>query len=233
MAPVFIRPPYIPKGKPIDGIILLDSFGMAGQMEKKGPKSMYTQDALQYVYWRTGLYCLGIQHNGAGYANLLEAAYVMRRKLKTDQGGMKVSFCVIISMGNDIYKYTRVVDEGIDLGLPERIASGMEKVHQYSQEYLANATLIVYGGASKTWNYNGIQAERYDSYVESTIMKILQYANVIQGLSLGRLDTVDSIGHVNVSSLKHVVNTFVLWVLLAAGLPLGEALYYAPVQSKL
>ena len=233
MAPVFVRPPYVPKGRPIDGIFLLDSFGMAGSVDKKGWKTMYTQEALQYVYWRTGLHCVAIQRNGAGYVNLLEAAYVMRRKLDTAQAGQKVSFCVIISMGNDIYKYARMVDEGIDLGLLERVASGMEKVNQYCREYLANSTLIVYGGTSKTWKYNGIMAWLYDLYVNKVVMEINKYADAIKGSSLGVLDTVDNIGHVDVSSLGIIVNSFVLWALLAKGVPWGGDLYAPHVKSKL
>ena len=233
MAPVFVRPPYVPKERPIDGIFLLDSFGMAGSMAWKGWKTMYTQEALQYVYWRAGLHCVAIQHNGAGYVKLLEAAYVMRRELDTAQAGQRVSFCVIVSMGNDIYKSARMMDEGIDLGLLERVASGMKEVDQYCREYLATSTLIVYGGTSKTWKYDGIMAWLYDQYVTKIIMEISKYGDAIKGSSLGVLDTIDNVGHVDVSSLGIIVNTFVFWALLAQGVPWGGDLYAPHAKSKL
>ena len=229
---VFVHPPYVPEKKPIDGIFLLDSFGMAGSVAWKKWKTMYTKEALQYVYWRAGIHCVAVQHNGAGYVELLEAAYVMSRRLNTAQAG-KVSFCVIVSMGNDIYKHARMVDSGIDLGLIERVASGMEKVNQYCREYLATSTLIVYGGASKTWRYDGIMAWLYDQYVNKIVKKINNHGDAIRGSSLGVLDVIDDVGHVDVSSLRIIVNTFVFWALLARGVPWGGDLYAPHAKSKL
>ena len=239
MAPVGVRPPYVPKERPIDGIFLLDSFGMAGSMGEEW-LTMYTQHALQYIYWRAGLHCVAVQQNGAGYVGLLEAAYVMRHELDTAQAGQRVSFCVIISMGNDIYESARMMSEGMNLGLPgtdlglvERVASGMQEVDQYCREYLATSTLIVYGGASKTWRYDGILAWLYDQYVDKIIKKIRNHGDAIRGSSLGVLDTIDNIGHVDVSSLGIIVNTFVFWALLARGVPWGGDLYAAHAKSKL
>jgi hypothetical protein len=231
MDPVFVRPRYVSKGREIDGVFLMDSFGMAGGSEVSWKKEMYTQDALQYLYWKTGLHCVAVQRNGAGYAQLLEAAYLMRRRL----GVTKVQFCVIISMGNDVYGYAsdEKQDEGIDDLVAGRVASGMVEVQRYSQKYLANSSLIVYGGASKTWKYIGLMASKYDQYVNNIVMEIRKYADAIKGLSLGVLDTVDKIGHVNISSLGIVVHSFVSWALMAKGLPWGGALYAPDVKSKL
>jgi len=133
------------------------------------------------------------------------AAYDAHRKL-TSWGMQKVSFCLLVDTGGRNIEYV------------ERNTSSIERVYRYSNEYLANATLVVFGGPGETWGYPGILAETYDRYVDQTIKEISEYADVIKGLCVRDLDKVEDDGQAEVSNPESVVSTFVSWVSLADSL---------------
>jgi hypothetical protein len=217
MVPVYVFPRNVPEATAIDGIILLDSLAFNGSLSNISSKSdMYLESALECVYARTKLRCMGVLHDGAEY-DLLDAAYDARRKLDS-MGINEVSFCVIIDTGGIIFEYVERQDDvrDRDRWLPADAASGMEKVYRYSRKYLANTTLVVYGGPGVTWKYPGAWAEAYDWYVNKTIQEIKKFANVVQGLCLRDLDEVDDDDEADVSRSGSVVGTFVSWVSLAA-----------------
>ena len=68
---------------------------------------------------------------------------------------------------------------------------------------------------------------------DKIIKKIRNHGDAIRGSSLGVLDTIDNIGHVDVSSLGIIVNAFVFWAFLARGVPWGGDLYAPHAKSKL
>ena len=51
----------------------------------------------------------------------------------------------------------------------------------------------------------------------------LREVDCIAGIHLGPLRTIDRIGHVHAESLNVVVNAYVLWARLAAGMPLKDS----------
>ena len=130
-------------------------------------------------------------------------------------------FCVIISMGKDVYKLAkdkpRVYkdDEAI-----ATIATGMQDVCRYCQAFLDRECLVVYGGTQEVWGYEQKFGEIYDEYVDAVVKKLRDGGtNVIKGIHLGQLQTVDRIGHVHVKSLEAVFNMYALWARIAGGRP--------------
>ena len=85
----------------VDGVFMVDSFGQVGK-----PSYTYIRDMLQYVWWRHNLACVELQHNGAGYKELVDGAAASASELKA-LGFGAVSFAVVISMGNDVYSLAR------------------------------------------------------------------------------------------------------------------------------
>ena len=58
----------------------------------------------------------------------------------------------------------------------------------------------------------------YDEYVDAVVRKLrLNGTEVVKGIHLGKLQTVDRIGHVHESSLEQVARMWVLWANMAAG----------------
>ena len=201
-----IHQPWGLTNETIDGIFLLDSFG---QTKWKDAKYSYVAQALQYVWWQTGHVCIAIQANGAGYATLLLSAQLARGFIKKRQASYEVRFAVIISMGNDVY--------GMRTCVASAIAHGMAEVCNCVQEYTASRALVIYGGSSHVWGYEGTFAETYDDNVDAVI-KILRdkYETLaIKGTRLGALQTTDRIGHVHIAALPAVVNMYCKWARLA------------------
>jgi hypothetical protein len=243
MAPWFLKPRYTAIHKRVDGVFIVDSFGMTGDNSNL-PTETYVSDALQYIHWRTGMLCVACQCNGAGYTELDRAARMIRDGLDDLKIG-HVSFCVIISMGNDIYSrawYDRH-KRAHDTQLADSVANGMTRVFVYSKEFLSKNTLVVYGGTSEVWGYDravvaGIEhvwfGVKYNQYVKEVLKQLrLRGVDCIAGIRLGPVRTIDRIGHIHAESLNVVVNAYVLWARLAAGMPLRDSESATYPKSKL
>ena len=206
-----IHKPWYLNREPVEGIFLLDSFG---QTEWHGRRYSYIKDALQYVWWRTGLVCIAVQANGAGYRDLLNAAKKADNFI-TERGGIAPQFAVIISMGNDVY--------GKADCNPESIAKGMAEVCKKFEKGIPN--LVVYGGSSLTWGYTGEFAEMYDSNVQAVIWHMQQEydALAIKGIGLGALKVTDRIGHVHADALPAVVRMYAAWASLAKAMARNQS----------
>ena len=236
MAPRFLTPRYSTIPRRVDGVFIMDSFGKTGGSNWA---QTYVPDALQYIRWRTGMSCVACQYNGAGYIGLYEAARMMRdalNELKIEH----VSFCVIISMGNDIYSRAWYDRHGTapNTQLAESVANGMTQVFMYSKEFLSNGTLIVYGGTSEVWGYDTSIVSsfgvKYDQYAKEVLKQLrLREVDCIAGIHLGPLRTIDRVGHVHAESLNVVVNAYILWARLAAGMPLKDPPSTTYPKSKL
>ena len=228
MAPWFHRPQYKSIDRKPDGVFILDSFGMTGLDSIR--MRTYIPSALEYVYLRTGNLCVAAQcgegYEDDGYAELFDGATLMAMMMVMYDGDCSNSayedmFCVIISMGKDVYKLAkdkaRVYkdDEAV-----ATIATGMQDVCRYCQEFIARECLVVYGGTQEVWGYEQKFGEIYDEYVDAVVKKLRDGGtNVIKGIHLGQLQTVDRIGHVHVKSLEAVFDMYALWACIARGRP--------------
>ena len=208
-----IHKPWYLNHEPIEGIFLLDSFG---QTQWNGRKYSYIKDALQYVWWRTGLVCIAVQANGAGYVELQIAAEQAHNFLK-ERGSITPHFTVIISMGNDVYGKANCN--------PESIAKGMAEVCKKFEKNTSIPNLVVYGGSSRTWGYTGEFAEMYDSNVQAVIWHMQQEydALAIKGIGLGALKVTDRIGHVHADALPAVVRMYAAWASLAKAMARNQS----------
>ena len=229
MTPWFLRPLYKSVDRKPDGVFILDSFGMTG-LDRIRMRT-YIPSALEYVYLRTGMLCVAAQcgegYEGDGYAELFDGAKMMVDTMYDDTFYRKVvsaggdysnsayedMFCVIISMGKDVYKLakdkTRVYkdDEAI-----VTIATGMQDVCRYCQAFIARECLVVYGGTQEVWGYEQKFGEIYYEYVDAVVKKLRDGGtNVFNGIHLGQLQTVEGIGHVHDKSLEAVFSMYALW----------------------
>jgi len=226
MAPWFHRPQYKSIDRKPDGVFIVDSFGMTGV--GRNWMRTYMPSALEYVYLRTGNLCVAAQcgegYEDDGYTELFDGATLMAMMMVMYDGDCSNSayedmFCVIISMGKDVYKLAkdkaRVYkdDEAV-----ATIATGMQDVCRYCQEFIARECLVVYGGTQEVWGYEQKFGEIYDEYVDAVVKKLRDGGtNVIKGIHLGQLQTVDRIGHVHVKSLEAVFDMYALWACIARG----------------
>ena len=187
------------------GIILLDSFGMAGGYGYG--QASYMRDVLQYLWWRTGLLYVALQKNGAGMAELHDSA-----EEAVEAFGI-VSSALIISMGNDVFRpATRGVYDELIVTQTIRQAAALKK---YVQQHLAPRCLFVYGGSSLTWSYDATAplGPIYDRYCRAIIGGLLRQGILTTSgrRVLGRLRVVDFIGHVHGEALNVVFEAYVLW----------------------
>ena len=209
-----IHKPWYLNREPIEEIFLLDSFG---QTDWQGRRYSYIKDALQYVWWRTGLVCIAVQANGAGYRDLLNAAKQAGNFIR-ERGGIAPQFAVIISMGNDVY--------GKADCNPESIAKGMAEVcNRVFEKNTSIPNLVVFGGSSRVWGHTGKFAETYDSNVKIVLWYLQNKYDTlaIQGEGLGALKVTDRIGHVHADALPTVIRMYAAWARLAKAMARNQS----------
>ena len=129
MAPWFLKPLYKSVDRKPDGVFILDSFGMTG-LDRIRMRT-YIPSALEYVYLRTGNLCVAAQcgegYEDDGYTELFDGATLMAMMMVMYDGDCSNSayehmFCVIISMGKDVYKMAvRQIDP---VSIPDRSQIG-------------------------------------------------------------------------------------------------------------
>ena len=106
MTPWFVRPLYTSIDRNVDGVFIVDSFGMTGKNESR--MLTYVPWVLEYVYKHTGMLCVAAVccegYENIGYTELMHGAeeVTRRRRVSGMTWGTALSFCVIISMGKDV-----------------------------------------------------------------------------------------------------------------------------------
>ena len=232
MAPWFILPKYTPISPPgPHGVFIVDSFGMTGK--NKSRMLTYVPWVLEYIYKHTDMLCVASVccegYDNAGYTELWEGAEQIRYRK-----GMRwtaLSFCVIVSMGKDVYKLTKDMPRVYGDIECEAIAEGMHKLYNYCRKELTNGCLMVYGGTREVWGYDEGFGGIYDEYVEAVVQKLRSVqVEVVKGIHLGKLRTLDCIGHVHETNLEQVARMWILWANMAAGQPPRKAFPYPRVS---
>ena len=75
---------------------------------------------------------------------------------------------------------------------------------------------------------------KYDQYAKEVLRQLrIREVDCIAGIHLGRLCTIDRVGHVHADSLNVVVKAYILWARLAAGMPLKDPPSATYPKSKL
>ena len=93
--PVHMYPPFPPRpAGPIDGVFLVDSIAFC---RSEYGRTNYMADALQYILWSTGLYCVAIVDPAAGY----DTFRIMVSSIPASSGHN--FFVVILSCSRDAY----------------------------------------------------------------------------------------------------------------------------------
>ena len=241
MAPWFIQPKYTPILVPPDGVFIVDSFGMTGKNESR--MLTYVPWVLEYVYKHTGMLCVAAVccegYENIGYTELMHGAeeVTRRRRVSGMTWGTALSFCVIISMGKDVYKLTKDMPRVYGDIECEAIAQGMRKVYDYCRTEFTNECLMVYGGTQVVWGYDKWFGDIYDKYVHTIVQNLRSVqVEVVKGIHLGKLRTLDGIGHVHEASLEQVARMWILWANMAGGRPMKQTDQYPRVsypRSKL
>ena len=84
---------------------------------------------------------------------------------------------------------------------------------------------MVYGGSATVSSYAGDFGALYDEAVSSVVNNLRKeyLEEVVRGTALGKLKTVDRIGHIDYDSLAKVANVWGLWAKIAKGVPVHKA----------
>ena len=82
----------------IDGVFLVDSIAF---FRSEYGRTNYMSEALQYILWSTGLYCMAIVVPGAWYSTFS----MMASSIPAEYGN--TFFVVVLSCGNDVYSLAR------------------------------------------------------------------------------------------------------------------------------
>jgi len=198
----------------IDGVFLVDSISFS--RSRYGRSSNYMAEALQYILWSTGLYCMAIVVPGAWYSTFS----MMASSIPAEYGN--TFFVVVLSCGNDVYSLARqrgrrgiqYIQETIEqdaVGIADELGAFLHDLRART----TGGILFVYGGDSEVWNYQGDFALVYNVYVKvvSDLLrqKAIHDVSVIRGAALRGIETTDQIGHIAEVSLGRVVEAYTLF----------------------
>ena len=135
----------------IDEVFLVDSIAFSrGQY---GRSSNYMAEALQYILWSTGLYCMAIVVPGAWYSTFS----MMASSIPAEYGS--TFFVVVLSCGNDVYSLARqrgrrgiqYIQEIIEQDAVG-IADGVGAFLQDLRGRTTGGILLVFGEDSGIWS---------------------------------------------------------------------------------
>jgi hypothetical protein len=149
----------------VDGVFLLDGLKYPGAVDQDEYAGQIP-DALEFVYERTGYKCIAV-HTCGGYRQLLNAARIMSEHLDDLQIGV-VSFCVVVSMGDDVWNHPYYESRGPatypNEMIRKDIADGMLMVKEICNRLLSSNTLLVYG--------SNLLGTKDEGYIEAIVQEI-------------------------------------------------------------
>ena len=204
----------------------MDSIVFAGDY---GSRRNYVEQALQFILWSTGLCCVALVGTNDGSSFPVCSTFsTMASSIPSFCGSS--FFVVVLACGNDVYflarQRTRRGIEHIQEVIEEDargIAHGWCSVLQDLRGRTTGGILLVFGGDSDIWGYEGDFALVYNVYVKvvSDLLRQtpMHEVSVIRGEALRSIQTTDHIGHVSESSLGRVVQAFVLFAWQAYSCP--------------